>query len=142
MSEDTVIKAVVLTATALMLLWPLARARAQTVPKIEVADLAARLDMREPMLLVDVREPEELIQDGMIAGSINVPMARVVAMPAELTVPLAERPETGVILICRSGARASRVAPVLLKAGVRRVAVLDGGMIAWKRAGLPTAARP
>jgi len=139
MSEDTVIKAVVLTAAALMLLWPLARARAQTVPKIEVSDLARRIETREPMLLVDVREPEELIQDGMIAGSINLPVARVVAMPAELNAPLAERPETGVILICRSGARASRVAPALLKAGVTRLAVLDGGVIAWKRAGLPIA---
>jgi len=142
MSEDTVIKAVVLTAAALMLLWPLARARAQTVPKIEASDLARRIETREPMLLVDVREPEELIQDGAIAGSINIPMARVVAMPAELTAPLAERPETGVILICRSGARASRVAPALIKAGVGRLAVLDGGMIAWKRAGLPTASGP
>ena len=47
-----------------------------------------------------------------------------------------------VYFICRSGARASRVAPVLIKAGVKRLAVLDGGMLAWKAAGLPLAAAP
>jgi len=142
MIEDPAIKAVVLVATAVLLLWPLARARAQTVPKIEASDLARRIETREPTLLIDVREPAELVQDGMIKGAINIPVARVVEMPAELTAPLADRPETGVILICRSGARAGRVAPALIKAGVKRVAVLNGGMLAWKAAGLPIAFPP
>lgn len=141
-TENQVIQAIVLVGAAALLLWPMARARAQSVPRIEATDLSQRMATREPLLLVDVREPGELVQDGMIAGAINIPMARVAGLPPELTEPLAARPETGVIVICRSGARASRVAPVLIKAGVTKLAVLDGGMIAWKRAGLPVAARP
>lgn len=142
MIESPTIRTIILVATAALLLWPLARARAQTVPKIEATDLAGRIETREPLLLVDVREPTELVQDGKIAGVVNIPVARVFGMPPELTEPLAARPETGVIVICRSGARASRVAPVLIKAGVKRLAVLDGGMLAWKAAGLPLAPAP
>lgn len=137
MIESPTLRAILLAAVALVLLIPLARARAQAVPKIGAEDLARRIEVREPLLLVDVREPNELTEDGMIAGSINVPLARALEVPSEITAPLADRPETGVIVICRSGARATRAASALLKSGVKRVAVLEGGILAWKRMSFP-----
>ena len=45
-----------------------------------------------------------------------------------------------VIFHCQSGARTSMNARRLVRAGFRDVFVLSGGIVAWKRAGLPTAA--
>lgn len=76
--------------------------------------------------LVDVREPHELTGPlGKIDEAENVPLLQVVGSAKTFD------PETPVVLVCRSGRRSSQAAEVLRRAGVKVVASVEGGMLAW-----------
>lgn len=93
---------------------------------------AARL-MRDGAMLVDVREPDEHLRE-RIPGARNMPLSRL--EEAELAVH-AGRP---VLFHCRSGARTEGNAGRLAaKAEACEAYVVEGGLDAWKRAGLPVA---
>lgn len=95
-------------------------------------DQAARM-LREGAALVDVREPDEHARE-RIPGARNLPLSRLAE--AELAVP-AGRP---VLFHCRSGARtAGQAAQLAAKAGGCEAYIVEGGLEAWKRAGLPVA---
>ena len=82
----------------------------------------------EPLIL-DVRSPLEF--DGeRIEGARLIPLD-------ELEGRLDEIPDQAeVIVVCRTGVRATIAAEMLARAG-RRPRVLEGGMMAWRRARLP-----
>lgn len=82
--------------------------------------------------VVDVREPHEFVGElGHIAGSINVPMAKL--MEQAQGWPKA-RP---IVLVCKRSGR-SRFATSRLEAlGFERATALRGGMAAWNAHGLP-----
>ncbi|MDX2560740.1 rhodanese-like domain-containing protein [Streptomyces sp. TX20-6-3] len=86
---------------------------------------------RAPRLL-DVRTPAEF-HTVHIPGSYNVPLDTLREHRAELLSHLDE----GVVLVCRSGARAARAEQALAGAGLPNLRVLDGGMNAWEAAGAP-----
>ncbi len=95
-------------------------------PHVNAADVA--LD-KGNHVLVDVRSPLEF-ETEHIAGSINVPLD-------VLDSRFDEVPRQGeLIVICRSGKRAERGAYTLMGRGFQPK-VLDGGMVAWRQAGLP-----
>ena len=95
-------------------------------------DQAAQM-LREGATLVDVREPDEHARE-RIPGARNLPLSRLAE--AELAVQ-AGRP---VLFHCRSGARtAGQAAQLAAKAGGCEAYVVEGGLEAWKRAGLPVA---
>src|SRR5262249_20021551 len=80
-------------------------------------------------LVLDVRSALEF-EGERIEGARLIPLD-------ELEGRLAEVPEQAeVVVICRTGVRATVAAEVLARAG-RRPRVLEGGMIAWRRARLP-----
>jgi rhodanese-related sulfurtransferase len=92
-------------------------------------DLAERLAGR----LVDVREYPEYAA-GHIEGSVLVPLGTLDA------VCNAWDREQGITLVCQSGRRAEQARQRLAALGFERVAVLPGGVQAWKAAGRPLAA--
>jgi rhodanese-related sulfurtransferase len=94
---------------------------------------AARLLREEGATLVDVREPDEHARE-RIPGARNLPLSRL----EEAEVALHQgRP---VLFHCRSGARTTGHATRLAaKAGLVEAFVVEGGLEAWKRAGLPVA---
>jgi rhodanese-related sulfurtransferase len=80
-------------------------------------------------VLLDVRSPIEFEVEH-IENSINVPLN-------ELQSRCADVPRTGqLVVICRSGKRAERGAYTLLGQGFEPK-VLEGGVLAWRKAGLP-----
>jgi rhodanese-related sulfurtransferase len=98
---------------------------------IDPADLAAGLDEASPPLLVDVRRPDEFTGPlGHIEGALNLPLDQFSDHIADLSGH--QRP---VILICHTDRRSAAAAAQLRAAGVREVAVLRGGMVAWRQAG-------
>lgn len=103
-----------------------------TLPSISAVEARRLVD--QGAILVDVREPDEHARE-------RVPDARLLPLSrleeAELTV-LEGRP---VIFHCRSGARtAAGAARLRAKAGEGCEAyIVEGGLDAWKRAGLPVA---
>ncbi len=90
-------------------------------------------------VLLDIREPTEW--EDHIAGAVQVPRG-LLEFAADPTSPrhLAELdPARRVIVYCRSGARAALAGATLKELGFEDVANLDGGITAWKEAGLPIA---
>ena len=81
-------------------------------------------------VVVDVREVHEL-RDGSIPGSRHIPLGRLNAHVDELL----SAPE--VIFVCRSGNRSASATAALTRAGHANAYNMTGGMIAWKRRGLP-----
>lgn len=83
------------------------------------------------ILLVDVREPLEYASD-RIHGALLMPLSTFdpSALPHD-----AARP---VVLQCGSGKRSATAFEKCRAAGVSIAAHMDGGIAAWKAAGLPT----
>ena len=98
---------------------------------IDVATLRSRLDEDAPRIL-DVRTPAEF-ETAHIPGSYNVPLDLLREHRDELVRHIDE----DVVLVCRSGARASQAEQALGQVGLPGLRVLDGGMSSWERAGAP-----
>jgi glyoxylase-like metal-dependent hydrolase (beta-lactamase superfamily II)/rhodanese-related sulfurtransferase len=93
------------------------------------ADLQTLRQHGAPPFLLDVRTPLEF-ESERIDDSLNVPLDRLDAR-------LDEVPDgADVVVVCRTGVRATIAAETLARAG-RRARVLEGGVHAWRRAGLP-----
>ncbi|OMC39945.1 sulfurtransferase [Mycobacterium sp. GA-1841] len=76
--------------------------------------------------LIDVRTPGEF-ETAHIPGAYNVPLDLLQEHRDEIARHLDEN----VVLICRSGQRASTAGQTLHEAGLPNVSILDGGMTAW-----------
>lgn len=88
-------------------------------------------------VLLDIREPVEWAHH--IEGAVQVPRG-LLEFAADPTSPrhnAALDPARRVIVYCRSGARAVLAGVTLKTLGYTDVANLDGGITAWKEAGLP-----
>lgn len=99
-----------------------------------VSATEARRLVEQGAILVDVREPDEHARE-KVPGARLLPLSRL--EEAELAV-LEGRP---VVFHCRSGARtAANAARLRAKAGEGCEAyMVEGGLDAWKKAGLPVA---
>jgi rhodanese-related sulfurtransferase len=95
---------------------------------IEVEELRRRLDRGERPLILDVRGPDEFDGPlGHIDGARNVPLAELPRHVAAIG------HETGpVVVVCLTDKRSAQAAIALAEAGIRDVAVLRGGMRAWR----------
>jgi rhodanese-related sulfurtransferase len=93
-------------------------------------ELQRHLDAREPIQLVDVREAPEFAA-GRLAGARLVPLSEIEKRVAEF-----DRSQP-LVLICRSGKRASQARERLVQLGFGNLACLAGGLAAWEAAGLP-----
>ncbi|MFE0700965.1 rhodanese-like domain-containing protein [Streptomyces sp. NPDC058872] len=85
-----------------------------------------------PPRLLDVRTPGEF-RTAHIPGSYNVPLGTLREHRTELLTHLDE----DVVLVCRSGTRATQAERALAEAGLPNLRVLEGGITAWETAGAP-----
>lgn len=110
------------------------------VPFIQPKDAHQRLlENSGDYLVLDVREPGEFNDAlGHIKGAINIPLGQLSERLAKNKEDLASYMETPIIVVCRSANRAASAARVLKKAGFQKALVLNGGMLRWKRDGLPS----
>jgi glyoxylase-like metal-dependent hydrolase (beta-lactamase superfamily II) len=98
-------------------------------PTIPAADVQTRREHGAALVLLDVRTPLEF-ESERIDGALNVPLD-------QLDGRLDEIPGDGdLVVVCRTGIRATIAAETLGRAG-RRAQVLEGGMLGWRRARLP-----
>ncbi|SDI18303.1 Rhodanese-related sulfurtransferase [Propionivibrio dicarboxylicus] len=96
------------------------------------ATQATMLINREDAVVIDVREPFEYVE-GHLPESRNIPLAQIEQRQGELE----KYKEVPVILVCQTGARSSDACKKLEGLGFTRVHNLDGGVAAWRAAGLP-----
>lgn len=94
--------------------------------QIAPATLADRLDAREPLTLLDVRDDASWVIEAPSASLRHVPAAEALADPAAVAATL----DGPVVAICNRGITAERVAQALVAEGAD-VAVLEGGMRGW-----------
>ncbi|WDZ88162.1 rhodanese-like domain-containing protein [Micromonospora cathayae] len=99
---------------------------------LDAATLRELIDSGRAPRLLDVRTPAEF-ETAHIPGSYNVPLDLLREHRAELRDHLDEQ----VVLICRSGARASQAEQSLADVGLPRLKVLTGGILAWQAAHAP-----
>lgn len=99
---------------------------------ISPADLAARIGAPNAPVIVDVRTPGEF-QAGHLAGAINIAHDEV---ENRWQATGSERDDE-VILYCGTGRRARLAQQTLETMGYYHTRVLEGGVEAWKKAGLP-----
>ena len=98
--------------------------------EMDVESVASRLDAGEDIFLLDVRNPDELEEHGMIAGAVNIPIDQLEARLSE--VPR----DKEIVTYCMRGGRASTAADILREAGYTEP-IEYGGITAWKEAGKP-----
>ncbi|MCX7906323.1 MAG: rhodanese-like domain-containing protein [Bacteroidetes bacterium] len=112
-----------------MSLWSFFRSSA---PYKEVSPQEAHERMQRGAVLVDVRESEELREDGSVPGAVHNPLSTF--DPERLP----RDREAEVLFLCRSGNRSALVAEaVAQQLGYQNVYNVRGGILAWRRAGLP-----
>nr|MDT0659927.1 rhodanese-like domain-containing protein [Micromonospora sp. DSM 115978] len=98
-----------------------------TPSTIDAATLRELIEAGGSPRLLDVRTPAEF-ETAHIPGSYNVPLDLLREHRDELRRHLDE----DVVLICRSGARATQAGQTLAGAGLPNLRVLDGGILAWQ----------
>jgi rhodanese-related sulfurtransferase len=110
----------------------------QRIENLSVEQTAREL-ARGDALLVDIREPDEQIQNGVIPGAVSAPrgMLEFWADPASSYHRPEFDPARRVILHCAGGGRSALAVETLQQLGYENVAHLDGGFNAWKGAGQP-----
>ena len=110
------------------------------VENLTPAQVTAELG-RPGVVIVDLRERDEVIRDGRIEGAVHVPrgLLEFAADPSHAYHNLKLNPDARVILHCASGGRSALAARTLTAMGYSSVAHLDGGFAAWKAQGHPVA---
>ena len=93
------------------------------VPEISVEELKRRLDAKEDIYILDVREPHEY-QICNLNGHL-IPLNDLPKRVSELD------PSKEMVVHCRSGARSARAVGFLRQAGFAKASNLAGGILAW-----------
>ena len=96
---------------------------------VDPATVAHWLDAAQ-VVLVDVRETKEYDLEH-IAGALLLPLS---SLEADLFPVVTDKP---LVLHCAIGKRSAAAARMLIKAGHGTVLHMEGGLTAWKAAGLP-----
>lgn len=99
----------------------------KTIPTIPLEEIKRRLDTKESMVLVDVREKEEN-RAGYIPGSLSVPRG-FLEMQIESKVP---DKNARVVLYCAGGTRSVLAAKTLQDLGYTNVESANPGFVRWK----------
>ncbi len=104
----------------------------QIIPEQPPAELKKRLDAGEPVVVVDVRDPDEY-RDGSIEAANNISRGFL-----EFRIgSVASDPSTPLVLYCQTGLRSMLAAKALHDLGYKNVVNLQGGFQRWAQSGLP-----
>jgi len=95
---------------------------------INVQELKEKLDRKEGLVLIDVREPHE--HETFSVGGRLIPMGNFPAAAQELEA----HKDDEIVVYCRSGRRSAAVQQMLEEEGFTNVRNLVGGMLAWQNA--------
>lgn len=99
---------------------------------IDVNDVERLLREDSTLILIDARTSEEFA-GGRVPGAINVPIAKL----PDFAQQHRNAPKDFVVTMCGSTGRGEKAASILNSHGVSNVQVMQGGLKAWRGAGLP-----
>jgi molybdopterin/thiamine biosynthesis adenylyltransferase/rhodanese-related sulfurtransferase/molybdopterin converting factor small subunit len=92
--------------------------------EITVSELKKRLDAGEPLVLIDVREPQEW-EINRIKGARLIPLGDLPSRVNELSTA------DEIVVYCKVGGRSAYAARFLRDLGFRKVKNLKGGIVEW-----------
>ena len=95
------------------------------VPQISVEALKRKLDAKEDIFVLDVREPHEYP-----IANLGAPLIPVGSLESRIS-ELAPQKNSEIVVHCRSGARSQKAAVILKNAGFTNVSNVTGGILAW-----------
>src|SRR5689334_11837945 len=103
-----------------------------TVKTVSLEELKRRLDAKEDLVLVDVREKDE-VRQGFIPGAVSLPRG-FLEMQAEQRLP---DKKAKIVLYCAAGTRSAFAARTLVDLGYANVESASPGFTRWKDIGFP-----
>jgi adenylyltransferase/sulfurtransferase len=95
-----------------------------SVPELSVREIKTRIDQGESLLVIDVREPHELLIS-RINGAVSIPMSEMDNRWQEIP---RDQP---VVLMCRSGVRSANLLMQLQDLGYTNLFNMVGGINVW-----------
>ena len=95
------------------------------IPQISVEELKKKLDARENIFVLDVREPHEYQ-----IVNLGAPLIPVGSIESRIN-ELAAHKNDEIVIHCKSGGRSQKAALALKAAGFTNVSNLTGGITAW-----------
>ena len=95
---------------------------------ISVTEVKEKLNKKEQVNLVDVREPDERAEFNI--GGHFIPLGQLLAFQTE---EIDQLKNEEIICYCRSGKRSMQAALMLETMGFTNVKNLEGGMLAWQQ---------
>jgi rhodanese-related sulfurtransferase len=112
------------------------------IRRVTADELAGELSSGADVVLIDVREEDEIQAHGAIADSVWAPRGMLEFWADPISPDHRDEfdPGRSLILYCANGNRSALAADTLARLGFHDVAQLDGGLKAWKAAGLPVEA--
>lgn len=120
---------VALAALALVLFFT---SRGAADGAISPTEAASWIKEKKDLQLIDVRTPAEYA-DGHLAGAKLIPLQELEGRWSEID---KNKP---ILLYCRSGHRSGKALKILQDKGYAQAKHMEGGINAWKAAGLPVA---
>jgi len=115
----------------------------QTVPEVIEAEEILEGTKDGSVVVVDVREPEELVETGAIPGSHNIPLGdfeRAFSLSPEefrSTYGFPKPSPSSLAISCRSGVRATTAWEEVVQHGYCDARVYKGSMLDWQAKELP-----
>jgi molybdopterin/thiamine biosynthesis adenylyltransferase/rhodanese-related sulfurtransferase len=95
------------------------------IPQVSVETLKHKLDAKENIFVLDVREPHEVPIANI--GAPLIPVGDLEKRIGELTA----QKNSEIYIHCRSGSRSQKAALILKQAGFTNVSNVSGGILAW-----------
>ena len=113
------------------------------VEGISAEEVQQRMNQEPNALLVDVRDAADIPSTGLATGGLNIslgmlPVRADLELPEDWREPRLQDRSLPVITACQLGPNGAIGAKILKDMGFADVSYLEGGMEAWKAAGLPT----
>ena len=112
------------------------------VEGISVEETKQRIDADPNALIIDVQDNADVTVAGLASGGQNIslgnlPIKADLDLPAEWTDPELQDRSRQIIVTCELGLNGARGAKLLKDMGFTNVSYMEGGMEAWRAAGLP-----
>ena len=128
--QDNIYLVAIAALSGGMLVWPMLR-RGGGGPAVTTLEATLLINQKDALLL-DLRDAAEFAQ-GHILNARNVPSDQIDAQLEKL----AKNKQKSLIVYCESGRRSPAVTAKLRSGGYENAVSLDGGLAAWRQAGLP-----
>lgn len=113
------------------------------VPVINADEAHRQIEERPNTLVIDPRDASDVAATGVVAGAMNISYGALTyqadnELPEEWRNPEFQDRSRPIITACEMGMLGALAGKLLRDMGFTDVAILEGGLEAWKEAGFPT----